>query len=187
VKQSDIRVNGHAIECRINAEDPDRGFMPQAGLIETFVAPGGLGVRLDSHARTGYRIPPNYDSMIGKLIVHGPTRDIAIALGTRGHVTMLRRLQAGPFALDQAISLDNLNEWGQGAALENVILPLEAGLVDIPALDLDPDQARAVRQGRVLPGLPFSDGLWWARCGDKPVALVMLSDGALRVERGFNL
>lgn len=114
-------------------------------------------------------------------------RDIAIALGTRGHVTMLRRLQAGPFALDQAISLDNLNEWGQGAALENVILPLEAGLVDIPALDLDPDQARAVRQGRVLPGLPFSDGLWWARYGDKPVALVMLSDGALRVERGFNL
>jgi acetyl-CoA carboxylase biotin carboxylase subunit len=79
VKQSDIKVTGHAIECRINAEDPDRGFMPQAGLIETFAAPGGLGVRLDSHARTGYRIPPNYDSMIGKLIVHGPTRDIAIA------------------------------------------------------------------------------------------------------------
>ncbi len=79
VKQSDIAVNGHAIECRINAEDPDRGFMPQAGLIETFVAPGGLGVRLDSHARVGYRIPPNYDSMIGKLIVHGPTRAIAIA------------------------------------------------------------------------------------------------------------
>jgi acetyl-CoA carboxylase biotin carboxylase subunit len=79
VKQSDIKVTGHAIECRINAEDPDRGFMPQAGLIETFVPPGGLGVRLDSHARTGYRIPPNYDSMIGKLIVHGPTRDIAIA------------------------------------------------------------------------------------------------------------
>lgn len=79
VKQSDISVNGHAIECRINAEDPDRGFMPQAGLIETFVAPGGPGVRLDTHARAGYRIPANYDSMIGKLIVHGPTRDIAIA------------------------------------------------------------------------------------------------------------
>ncbi|MGA1224712.1 MAG: acetyl-CoA carboxylase biotin carboxylase subunit, partial [Phycisphaerales bacterium] len=79
VKQSDIRVNGHAIECRINAEDPARGFMPQAGLIETFAAPGGLGVRLDSHARAGYRIPPNYDSMIGKLIVHGPTREVAIA------------------------------------------------------------------------------------------------------------
>ncbi|GMM59554.1 tRNA pseudouridine(55) synthase TruB [Novosphingobium pituita] len=114
-------------------------------------------------------------------------RDIALALGTRGHVTMLRRLKAGPFTLDQAISLDKLNEWGQGAPFENVILPLEAGLVDIPALDLDPEQARAVQQGRVLAGLPFSDGLWWARCGGKPVALVMLADGALRVERGFNL
>ena len=74
VKQADIKVNGHAIECRINAEDPDRGFMPQAGLIEQFSAPGGLGVRLDSHARAGYRIPPNYDSMIGKLITFGKDR-----------------------------------------------------------------------------------------------------------------
>ncbi len=79
IKQQDIKVNGHAIEVRINAEDPDKNFMPQAGLIETFVAPGGPGVRLDSHARAGYRIPPNYDSMIGKLIVHGPTRSAAIA------------------------------------------------------------------------------------------------------------
>lgn len=114
-------------------------------------------------------------------------RDLALALGTRGHVTMLRRLKAGPFTLDQAISLDKLNEWGQGAPLENVILPVEAGLVDIPALDLNPEQAGAVRQGRVLSGLPFPDGLWWARCGGKPVALVMLAGGALRVERGFNL
>ena len=79
VSQSDISVNGHAIECRINAEDPDRGFMPQAGLIETWRPPGGPGVRLDSHAIGGYRIPPNYDSMIGKLIVHGPDRATAIA------------------------------------------------------------------------------------------------------------
>jgi acetyl-CoA carboxylase biotin carboxylase subunit len=79
IKQEDIHINGHAIEVRINAEDPDKNFMPQAGLIETFVAPGGPGVRLDSHARAGYRIPPNYDSMIGKLIVHGPTRAAAIA------------------------------------------------------------------------------------------------------------
>ena len=79
MQQQDIKVNGHAIEVRINAEDPDKNFMPQAGLIETFVAPGGPGVRLDSHARAGYRIPPNYDSMIGKLIVHAPTRAAAIA------------------------------------------------------------------------------------------------------------
>ncbi len=113
-------------------------------------------------------------------------RDIALALGTRGHVTMLRRLRAGPFALDQAISLDNLRDVAIGANLENMILPLEAGLDDIPALDLNPDQARAVRQGRVLTGLPFTDGLWFARFGLMPIALVDLSGGALRVERGFN-
>jgi tRNA pseudouridine55 synthase len=113
-------------------------------------------------------------------------RDIALALGTVGHVTMLRRIAAGPFDLSQAISLDKLDTIAKGASLENVILPLEAGLVDIPALDLDPEQARAVRQGRILTGLPQSDGLWLARSGNVPVALVLLADGALRVERGFN-
>lgn len=78
VKQKDIQVRGHAIEFRINAEDPDRNFMPQAGTVESFSAPGGLGVRWDSHVRAGYRIPPNYDSMIGKLIIHAPTREEAI-------------------------------------------------------------------------------------------------------------
>ena len=114
-------------------------------------------------------------------------RDIAHALGTCGHVTMLRRLKAGPFAETAAISLDNLNEVGKGAPLENVLLPLEAGLVDIPALDLGPEQARAVRQGRVLTGLPQDDGLWLARSGMVPVALVELSGGSLSVVRGFNL
>jgi len=78
-KQEDITQTGHAIECRINAEDPARNFAPFPGLIEQFRAPGGPGVRLDSHAYAGYRIPPNYDSMIGKLIVHRPTRAEAIA------------------------------------------------------------------------------------------------------------
>ena len=78
-KQKDIPQRGHAIECRINAEDPARNFAPSPGLIEDFRAPGGLGVRLDTHAYAGYRIPPNYDSMIGKLIVHRPTRAEAIA------------------------------------------------------------------------------------------------------------
>ena len=114
-------------------------------------------------------------------------RDIARALGTVGHVTMLRRLRAGPFALDQAISLDKLNEVGKGQPLVNVLLPLEAGLVDIPALDLDPEQARAVRQGRVLAGLPFDDGLYWGRSGTVPVALVELAGGSLTVARGFNI
>jgi tRNA pseudouridine55 synthase len=114
-------------------------------------------------------------------------RDIAHALGTAGHVTMLRRLRAGPFDLSQAISLDKLNEIGNGAPLENVILPLEAGLVDIPALDLGPEQVSMVRQGRVLTGLAFDDGLYWARIRGIPLALVELSGGDVRVVRGFNL
>ncbi len=113
-------------------------------------------------------------------------RDIARAAGSLGHVTMLRRLRAGPFALAEAISLDKLNEAGIGASFENILLPLEAGLDDIPALDLGPEQARAVRQGRVLTGLPHDDGLYWARSGSVPIALVMLSDGRVSVERGFN-
>ena len=114
-------------------------------------------------------------------------RDIALALGTRGSVTMLRRLKAGPFTLQQAISLDKLNEIGNGAQLEPYLLPLEAGLDDIPALNLGPEQAGALRQGRVLSGLPQSDGLYWARIGNRPIALVMVSDGSASVERGFNL
>ncbi len=77
--QKDVQQRGHAIECRINAEDPARNFAPFPGLIEEYRAPGGPGVRLDSHAYAGYRIPPNYDSMIGKLIVHRNTREEAIA------------------------------------------------------------------------------------------------------------
>ena len=114
-------------------------------------------------------------------------RDIARALGTVGHVTMLRRLRAGPFGLDQAISLDNLNDVGKGAPLENVLLPLEAGLVDIPALILSPEQASMVRQGRVLTGQPHDDGLYWARKGNVPLALMELSGGNATVVRGFNL
>src|SRR3954471_14117233 len=78
-KQKDVQQVGHAIECRINAEDPARNFAPSPGLIQEFRAPGGPGVRLDSHAYAGHRIPPNYDRMIGKLIVHRPTREEAIA------------------------------------------------------------------------------------------------------------
>ena len=114
-------------------------------------------------------------------------RDIARALGTLGHVTMLRRLRAGPFDLTRAISLDNLNELGKGAQLERILLPLEAGLDDIPAIDLTPEQARAVHQGRVLTGMPQSDGLHWVRERSTPLALVQLSGGSLTVARGFNL
>jgi len=77
-EQSDVRFSGHAIECRINAEDPARDFQPSPGKIELFVPPGGPGVRLDSHGYSGYRIPPNYDSMVGKLLAHRSRRDLAI-------------------------------------------------------------------------------------------------------------
>ena len=78
LKQEDIVIRGHAIECRINAEDPET-FLPCPGLIKHFHAPGGPGVRVDSHIYEGYKVPPNYDSMIGKLIVHGNTRAQAIS------------------------------------------------------------------------------------------------------------
>ncbi|MEM9368052.1 MAG: acetyl-CoA carboxylase biotin carboxylase subunit [Planctomycetota bacterium] len=78
-KQSDLTLGGHAIECRINAEDPELGFRPSPGRLESFFAPGGLGVRFDSHVYSGYSVPPYYDSMIGKLIVHRPTRAEAVA------------------------------------------------------------------------------------------------------------
>ena len=85
LKQEDVQMRGHAIECRINAEDPDKDFQPSPGRVELFVPPGGPGVRVDSHCYSGYRIPPNYDSMIGKLLVCRDNRRQAIA-------TMLRAL-----------------------------------------------------------------------------------------------
>lgn len=78
VEQSDVQFNGWAIECRINAENPNKNFMPSAGKVEMYLPPGGFGVRIDSAAYTGYFIPPYYDSMVAKLIVHAPTRDEAV-------------------------------------------------------------------------------------------------------------
>ena len=84
-KQEDVKTMGHCIECRINAEDPDKDFQPAPGLVDLFVPPGGPGVRVDSHVYSGYRIPPHYDSMIAKLLTWRPTRDEAIR-------TMIRAL-----------------------------------------------------------------------------------------------
>ena len=114
-------------------------------------------------------------------------RDIACALGTCGHVTYLRRIKAGPFREEQAISLDKLEQSAKGAGLEHLLLPLEAGLDDIPALSLDQTSAQAVRQGRVLSGMPQSSGLYLAKLGTVPVALMEISDGTATVVRGFNL
>ena len=113
-------------------------------------------------------------------------RDIARAVGTVGHVTMLRRTKAGPFSLEQAISLDNLAEIAKGRALTRTVLPLEAGLDDIPGLPVTPEQAKLLRHGQQLFGIPVK-GLHLATDGGTPVALVEASDSGLRVVRGFNL
>jgi len=113
-------------------------------------------------------------------------RDIAYALGTVSHVTMLRRTKAGPFTLESAISLDILDEAAKDARLQELLLPLTAGLVDIPVLAVSPDQAQALRQGRRLSGSAAPSGLNLAMLGDLPIALVEVGDD-VSVVRGFNL
>ena len=105
LKQEDIVPRGHAIECRINAEDPSANFRPCPGKIEQIIAPGGFGVRFDSHVTAGYVVSPYYDSLIGKLIVHQPTRDAAIETMTRA----LRELQVKGIATTVPLHLDLLS------------------------------------------------------------------------------
>jgi acetyl-CoA carboxylase biotin carboxylase subunit len=93
IQEREIEMKGHAIECRINAEDPEFNFRPSAGVITVFHPPGGHGVRLDTHAYSGYRIPPHYDSMIAKLIVSAPTREDAIK-------KMKRSLDTLPYSIN---------------------------------------------------------------------------------------
>jgi acetyl-CoA carboxylase biotin carboxylase subunit len=92
MSQSDVITRGHAIEFRINAEDAEREFRPAAGVVEHYLAPGGPGVRMDSHLYAGYEVPPFYDSLLGKLIVWGPTRAAAIE---RGHVALAELMIEG--------------------------------------------------------------------------------------------
>ena len=126
-------------------------------------------------------------------------RDIARALGSVGHVVMLRRTRAGPFTLEMAISLDKLGEVAKARTLDGAVLPLTAGLDDIPALPVTPEQASLLRQGRRLTGNPApgpdrstalmgpKPGLHLAVDAGRPVALVEVSAGDVRVVRGFNL
>ena len=92
LKQEDIKIRGHAIECRICAEDPAHGFRPSAGKIDKWEVPGGPGVRMDTHVVPGYVVPPNYDSMVGKLIVHADTREQALDRTLRA----LKEFHVGP-------------------------------------------------------------------------------------------
>ncbi len=119
--------------------------------------------------------------------VRSLARDLALALGTVGHVSMLRRTRAGPFSIDAAISLDKLARLGQERALEQALLPLIAGLDDIPVLAVEPAEADFLRKGGRLDGRSESHGLFLATTGSVPVALVEISHGDMRVVRGFNL
>jgi len=114
-------------------------------------------------------------------------RDIARALGTVGHVAMLCRTRAGPFTLSQAISLDFLAQTAMARRLDGAVLPLVAGLDDIPALPVSPEEAALLRQGRRLPRSPVLPGLHLATDAGRPVALVESGDDGLRVVRGLNL
>jgi acetyl-CoA carboxylase biotin carboxylase subunit len=105
--QRSIQMRGHAIECRINAEDPYK-FTPSPGRITAWHAPGGPGVRVDSHAYTNYFVPPHYDSMIGKIIVHGDTREQALA-----------RTQQGLAVGDQGLGAPSSESWRRGASLRS--------------------------------------------------------------------
>jgi tRNA pseudouridine55 synthase len=114
-------------------------------------------------------------------------RDIALALNTVGHVTMLRRTKAGPFTLERAISLDFLADAAKARQLTRTVLPLEAGLDDIPGLPVTPEQAQLLRHGQQLFGIPAVPGLHLATEGSTPVALVEVSDDGCKVVRGFNI
>jgi len=114
-------------------------------------------------------------------------RDIAHALGTVGHVSYLRRTRAGPFGLDEAVSLDFLEETAKGRQLDGAVVPLEAALDDIPALPVTPDQAQLLRHGQKLAGFPAKPGLQLATSEATPVALVEATADGLKIVRGFNL
>ncbi|HFC8517338.1 TPA: acetyl-CoA carboxylase biotin carboxylase subunit [Neisseria weaveri] len=120
-KQEDIVLEGHAFECRINAEDP-YNFIPSPGLIESCHLPGGLGIRVDSHIYQGYRIPPNYDSLIGKICVHGKTREQAMAkmrvalaelaiTGIKTNTALHRDLFVDPGFSEGGVSIHYLEQW----------------------------------------------------------------------------
>jgi len=149
-------------------ESPEDGWMPEQ-------------VRHD-----GWREITLFARVSKGTYIRSLARDIALALGTVGHVTMLRRTKAGPFTLESAISLDILDEAAKDARLQELLLPLTAGLVDIPVLSVSPDQAQALRQGRRLSGSAAPPGLNLAMLGDLPIALVDVG-AEISVVRGFNL
>jgi tRNA pseudouridine55 synthase len=188
------RVTVYALTVEAVEEDPHPDLLPQAGE-GVPLEPGKPSPACGRGFGEGLLLPglPSLSSItltarVSKgTYIRSLARDIARALETVGHVTMLRRTKAGPFTLAGAISLDNLAELATARRLEQALLPMTAGLDDIPALPVTPDQARALREGRRLVGIAARPGLHLATDQSVPVALVEFDGAELRVVRGFNL
>jgi tRNA pseudouridine55 synthase len=203
VATSDVRPDAAAVAAilprftgPINQVPPAYSALKVDGRRAYALARAGGDVQLAARHVTVHRITlvaitadsATFSTRVSKgTYIRALARDIAQALGTVGHVTMLRRTQSGPFTLEQAISLDKLAELVQGRSPEQALLPLMTGLDDIPALAITPDEAAALKQGRRLVGHPASNGTYLAVCGSVPVALVEAREGEVRVLRGFNL
>jgi tRNA pseudouridine55 synthase len=183
------RVTVHSL--KVKEEDPHPGLLPQAGegaRVEPAKPSTARGRELGEGLVLRRLSSITLTARVSKgTYIRSLARDIARALETVGHVTMLRRTKAGPFTLAGAISLDNLAELATARRLEQALLPMTAGLDDIPALPVTPDQARALREGRRLVGIAARPGLHLATDQSVPVALVELDGAQLRVVRGFNL
>jgi tRNA pseudouridine55 synthase len=172
---SAVKIGGRAAYARARAgEEPE--MQPRTVTINL------LGIRHCGNGEITLSAEVSKGTYIRSL-----ARDIAYALNTVGHVTMLRRTRAGPFSLQSAISLDFLEEAAKARALTRAVLPLTAALDDIPALPVTSRQADMLRQGQRLAGFPARPGLQLATEDGRPVALVEASAEGLRVVRGFNL
>lgn len=189
----DLARAGEAVALKSRSVTIHALQLRHAEFVSASIAPQALAAR--DEERTLNRVQGDEVLSEVTLIAHvskgtyirSLARDIALMLGTCGHVTYLRRTKAGAFTEAQAISLDKLEEAAKARSLEYLLLPLEAGLDDIPALHLDQTSAQAVRQGRVLSDMPQSSGLYLAKLGTVPVALMKVTDGTAKVVRGFNL
>ena len=155
------------------------GTPPPLGCAERSPSPSELGEDLSEITLSATVSKGTY--------IRSLARDIARAVGTVGHVSYLRRTRAGPFTLDEAISLDFLSEAAKARRIDGAVVPLETALVDIPALPVTPDQAQLLRHGQRLAGFPEQPGLRVATSDGVPVALVEATVDGLKVVRGFNL
>ena len=205
---SALKIEGKAAYARARAGEALE-MQPRAVTVHSFsILPAGGARGEGDHAQHGGGAPPSalraatspslrdreeisaitLSATVSKgTYVRSLARDIARALGTVGHVVMLRRTRAGPFGLESAISLDKLAQIAKARSLDGAVLPLQAGLDDIPALPVTPEQALLLHRGQRLTGIPAKPGLYLAEDDRRPVALVEASAGDVRVVRGFNL